>query len=351
MVGSMTPILPMCIERRGATVASLGDTVTLIGGADASSTDRAATRDVESWNGAQRLQFGRLAIPRGIPTATALADGSMLVAGGLNGNDSSTAVRELELGSPAGPRGSVTWQLSGSLSAPRWGHTATLLADGAGVMIAGGGNETDNPVGSVELWRNGRVTLGGPLDTPRVWHTATLLIDGRVLVVGGWGSGQVLSSVEIYDPAARTTRAAAPLLTPRRGHTATLLADGRVLVVGGQMGSEGRATLASTEIFDPRTGAWTVASTLPLARTGHTAVVLRDGRVLVAGGVFWFGHDWWTPRTVDTLEIWAPATDTWSLAGRFASPEVAMTALSSEAVMLVGPEDGWGQFLSATWRP
>jgi choice-of-anchor C domain-containing protein len=122
----------------------------------------------------------------------------------------------------------------------------------------------------------------GPLATARYGHTATLLADGRVLVAGGYGTyGDYLASAELFNPATGTWSPTGSLATGRSSHTATLLKDGRVLVAGGYDGTY----LNSAELFNPATGAWSAADSLTLARRSHTATRLRDGRVLTAGGV------------------------------------------------------------------
>ena len=103
----------------------------------------------------------------------------------------------------------------------------------------------------------------------------------RVLVTGGY-NGSYIASAEIYDPATGAWTATGSMATPRGGHSATRLADGRVLVAGG---SNGSAFVASAEIYDPATGTWTATGSMATPRYGHTATRLADGRVLVAGGV------------------------------------------------------------------
>ena len=88
----------------------------------------------------------------------------------------------------------------------------------------------------------------------------------------------------------------------RSGHTATLLSDGRVLVAGGLAPS---AITASAEVFDPVAGVWSVVGSMAAPRVGHTATRLADGRVLVVGG--------YLPGNV--AELFDPATDTWRYAG------------------------------------
>jgi hypothetical protein len=110
--------------------------------------------------------------------------------------------------------------------------------------------------------------LTGPLQIGREGHTATLLPDGRVLAIGAGGNATASpaeASIEAYDPVAGTWQALISMRPPRRGHTATLLPDGRVLIAGGD-GGPGQPLVAESLLFDPDTGALTPTVSRPLYR-------------------------------------------------------------------------------------
>src|SRR4029077_4696845 len=124
--------------------------------------------------------------------------------------------------------------------------------------------------------------------------TATLLSDGRLLVAGGFFSDAdghaALAGAEIYDPLSSSWASPPPLGVARHYHTAALLPDGRLLVAGGytidnnNINVDG-TTLASAEIYDPLTNGWAIVPPMSAARHLHTANLLPDGRVLIAGGL------------------------------------------------------------------
>ena len=183
-----------------------------------------------------------------------------------------------------------TFSVTGGMSVPRVAHTATLLY-GGNVLIAGGysifsGSVTPFP--SAELYYPVRATFSptGNMTATRAYHTATLLPDGRVLIAGGYYSLAnqgfiVASSAEIYDPGTNTFSETGPMSTPRMNHTATLLNDGRVLIAGGLL--DGHA-IASAEIYDPLAGMFTPTGDMTIGRTGHIAILLPDGEVFLAPG-------------------------------------------------------------------
>ena len=230
---------------------------------------------------------GSMETARSSPTATALPDGRVLIAGGASGQaESSVALASAELYDPA----TGTFSPTGSLATARGLHTATLLPDGR-VLIAGG-NDGSEVLASAELYdpATGKFSPTGPLATARDSHTATALSDGRVLIAAGYdGTRTRFASAELYDPTTGKFSPTGSLATARNGHTATLLSGGRVLITGGYDGS---GYSVSAELYDPATGTFGPTGSMTDARTYHTATLLSDGRVLIAGGGTYDGDRW-----------------------------------------------------------
>jgi len=107
-----------------------------------------------------------------------------------------------------------------------------------------------------------------------------------------------------------------PEPTAREGHTATLLSDGRVLIAGG-WNINVLVVLSSAELYDPKTGTFSATGSMATARTGNTATLLADGRVLIAGGRTLDGRTW---HLLSSAELYDPKTGTFSPAGSLAAP-------------------------------
>ncbi|HET9595562.1 MAG TPA: kelch repeat-containing protein [Anaeromyxobacteraceae bacterium] len=216
------------------------------------------------------------------------------------------------------------------------GGTATALADGS-VLVAGGevpgitAAERYDPAS--ERW-----TAAGDMATARRGHTATRLADGRVLIAGGVSccdaTGESLTgAAEIFDPVAGSFQPTGSLTTARARHAATLLADGRVLVTGGFVGVDG-STTASAEIYDPSTARFSPVGAMQVSRIGHSSVLLTDGRVLVAGGM----------QASTAIDIFEPAADLWR-PGPTLEPAwgaSTVTLLRNGRVLVFGGEDALG---------
>jgi hypothetical protein len=176
---------------------------------------------------------------------------------------------------------------TGSMATGHDEASATLLADGR-VLIAGGGNEGNAAVASAELYdpQTGKFSPTGSLLVGLYGQSATLLLDGRVLLFGGTDGNQPLNSVQAYDPKTGVFSAAGSAQGSGSLGASALLHDGRVLFVGGFDISAGKSGyLATCEIYDPATGKFSPTASMKTGRLAGSATALLDGRVLVAGGV------------------------------------------------------------------
>lgn len=238
---------------------------------------------------------------RSLRSRLALLVGLVLLAGLLAGCQTATLLADGRVLLVAGERAWIIDPVAGtrtSIDPPaevRVAHTATLLPDGT-VLLAGGARasaeEDTPPIGSAEIYDTATGTFRetGSLVVPRGLHTATLLPDGSVLLIGGGSGNAVIDAVERYDPATGAFTAAGTLPEGRGAHTATLLPDGRVLIAGGlRPRGDGpdaeNVPAATTVLYDPATGTSVPGPRLGAPRAGHTATLLPDGRVLVAGGM------------------------------------------------------------------
>jgi hypothetical protein len=147
------------------------------------------------------------------------------------------------------------------------------------------------------------------------------------------GSTPVATLSNSNNPASETWTFTGSLNTARVYHTATLLPNGMVLVAGGRDLSDN--SFASVELYDPASGTWTTTGSLNTARSSHSATLLPNGMVLVAGGEDSSFHP------LASAELYDPASGTWSVTGSLntARSSHSATLLSNGMVLVAGGED------------
>lgn len=320
-----------------------------------------------AWEKAPELTEARI-----YHSATLLADDSVLLAGGESDRRDDEKVEPVLASAELWRDGKIA--LTGPMIIPRAKHTATRLADGS-VLVAGGIGRGGKAITFVERWNPAtqRWTDAPPLTTGRTQHSATLLDDGRVMVAGGIGiDGKLLSSVEILDAQQGAWSAGAPLLLPLHRMAAQALPGGDVLVIG--TGRDHDHTYASAMLWSKASAEWRPAgrpysdrfrdqqtyALVPAApngsallvfdyrlvmrwtpsqagpnassvygeRIGHTSTVLKDGRVMLAAGrVMRFGSAM-GDTALDWVELYDATTDQFALTGRLKHPKEHPVALA-----------------------
>jgi hypothetical protein len=323
---------------RGSETATrlLDGRVLVVGGQDG--TDPFATAELYDPATGRFSPTGSMSIGRQGHTATLLRDGRVLIAGGYHAGmgevvSGDALASQLGIARPSSWTDPVRlgnlasaelydpktgkFSPTGSMAEGRNWATATLLSDGR-VLVVGGLVDGPLTLSSAEIYDPAKGTFSptGSMPDARLLSSATLLVDGRVLISGGVlldGAARADVSVALlYEPQTGRFVQTGALAQPRDTATATRLADGRVLVAGGftwpsdvPASPKGPASVSvsSVEIFDPNTGRFSGAGSMTIARAGHSATLLLDGRVLIVGGIDM------TPTTANDLgsaELYQP---------------------------------------------
>jgi len=252
------------------------------------------------------------------------------------------------------------------------GYSSTGNGGADRVFACGGGpavlTDVTNPFATNgKTWEynleNGtHALLSATMNDSRAFHNVVQLQDGRFMVIGGnqgpYGSGgnyytKILNTCEIYDPATGTWSNTANMFKHRAGATALVLPDGRVIVAGG---SEGNAShnladvadllgtaLKTTEIYNPATNSWTWGPNMSEPKAGAMAAVLNDGRWMIAGGITHttiFGLD--IPDFSNNISIYNPTTNSFSNAGTMKDKRAlgAITVMGNGNVFIAGGGGG-----------
>jgi hypothetical protein len=172
-----------------------------------------------------------------------------------------------------------------------------------------------------------------PAPAVRLNYVRVQLSDGRILFAGGSDDeGHPIARAEIYSPANNKLEKTGAMIAPRCGPTATLLPDGTVFIVGGALCSEDLAPVRLMEIFDPREDKFREAGSLIFARYDLSAILLRNGKVLLAQG---YDAD---RNLVPQADLYNTATGKLEAAGSMVLPRcfASMTQLSNGAVLFTG---------------
>lgn len=300
-IGEFSSPGQLIFRRFGHTASLLPDgQVLIVGGAAGGSPDAPAGlvgpaefyHTSAGFYGASDLVEARM-----YHTSTVLADGRVLVYGGMGTGGEPLATAEVF------DDGMFESLALDPAPEPRLGHTASLLPDGR-VLIAGGAADfpvASNPRGDAFIIdpQSGETTsVQNQLAQPRAFHlsVATGNMVGEVVLAGGLDELQSMDTIEIYTPGSNNFRGLSPsgegrqrMLSARAGHSATLLLDGDVLLVGGRnqdpFGTDGDSLLSADVWSAELDGLIGTGDSLPSeAREWHTASALEDGRILIAGG-------------------------------------------------------------------
>jgi uncharacterized repeat protein (TIGR01451 family) len=311
--GASYPAITVTVNVGGSASTPQVNSVTVSGGGSANATANDSTT-ITPLTGPTWTNGPSMAVGRAEQTATTLNSGKILIAGGANGNptDGLVSTATADIYDPT----AGTFSAAGVMTGARAQHTAALLTTGtnAGDVLVAGGYlaDTATVIGTAELYNptTNKFTTTGNMTIVRVDHTATTLQNGQVLITGGrstTGGGALTATAELYNPTTATfTATTGNMTTARFNHTATLLSNGMVLIAGGR--SSITDYLDTAELYNPATETFTaVPGTMSSPRAAQTATVLQDGTVLLAGGGI---SDTATISVTNTADIYNPTTNT-----------------------------------------
>ena len=322
--------------------AGAGDVlITGGGGGTLTAATGLASTELFDFRRLARTPGPNMSTARALHLAVRLADNRVLLIGGADATG--VVLSSCEIYNPT----TTTFTPAASMSTPRILHAACRLADGR-VLVAGGTSALQPDVtaailgtlNSCEIYNpatntwSATASLGGA----RLGPALTLLPSNQVLVSGGvqvsvlFGIPIAASSVtttQRWNPTTGTWGAGAPMAAGRAGHhyNQVTLADGRVLMTGGVnipnlLGATTAAPIAGAEAYNPTTNTWQTFN-MPNARALHTATRLPDGRVVCAGGA---QGTLLAPTSIDLVDVFNPATNTWSPANVLSQPRASHVA-------------------------
>jgi len=273
---------------------------------------------------------GTMTTTRAFHIAEVLSSNKVLIAGGSYRSGTSVAYHSsAELYDPA----TKTFAATGSMTTQRGNHASAVLSDGK-VLVTGG----QNPTGALQTGETYDPASGtwtaaaGTMTAARQRHQMVNFGTG-VLVAGGQNGTGPLSSADLYFPTTRTFSATGAMLWPRRDFTLAPIPGGKVLAANGWANLWPNVDLSQCEVFEPLTGVWTATGAAPVARSGAGAAVLKDGRVLVAGG-----YSVGSSANTSSAALFNGSVGTWASTGSLSLRRMypTLTLMSNGAVLAAG---------------
>ena len=330
--GTWSPTGSMSIGRFSFTATTLQNGKVLVAGGATDTEIATATAELYDPATGTFSATGSMHDARAGFSAIRLSNGKVLVEGGAS--NTVAALASAELYDP----GTGTWTVTGNMNQGRQQHSAVLLRNGN--VLVGGGNIGRTPCADVCVTTiagsetydpsTGQWTTVGEMTIPRSFFTTTLLPNGRVLAVGGrvhtgpdYFDYKAIAFADLYAPTTGKWKPTGTMTISREDHSTVLLNNGQVLAIGGTTVDFNGVTVASTELYDPATGAWTATGSMLQGRERFTATLLQNGQVLVAGGDYYDGVN---AGFLTECELYDPAVGTWSVTASMSTPRYGARA-------------------------
>jgi len=328
------PTGSMSIGRFVFTATTLQNNQVLVAGGDTGGDIATNTADLYNPLSGTFTATGNMNEPRVGFSATRLSNGKVLVAGGATNTELATNTAELY--DPTSGTWSMTGAMNVGRqqhSAVLLGNGMVLVSGGNIERTPCATDVCVNTIAGSELYNpaTGQWKTVGDMTIPRSFFTSTVLSNGKVLAVGGrihtgpdYFDYKAIAWADLYDPTTRKWTATGTMSISREDHATVRLANGKVLVIGGTTVDFNGVTVASAELYDSVTGTWTTTGSMVQGRERFTATLLPNGKVLVAGGDFYDGIN---AGVLTESELYDPNLGTWSVTTSMSTPRFGAKAV------------------------
>jgi Kelch motif/Galactose oxidase, central domain len=250
-----------------------------------------------------------------------------------------------------------TWSNEAPPPASLQGTSSVVMPDGKVVFLGGFDARTGQPLNQVLRFdpKDARWSQGAPMPVEEIGYSIVALQNGSVLAAGGGGAGGVsvlpvaggggtgggnrlLATTWLYSPQLNTWKRAGNLNVARSGAAAVLLTDGRVLIAGGDVtlaspiqlpdgSTDSFGFSASAETFDPQTNSWSLVGSLHVARGGMALLALPQGKALAAGGCAFANQGIIAGGALTSSEVFDPITAAWTSTAPLPEPRCGADGL------------------------